>query len=212
MNYGRAMTNRLLLVLTTAVCALVGCGAGSRDGAQRVPAQGNADTPPRAVTMAITEQRDGSPCATPCSRLHQADRLTGRCRPHVRYSSGQGVAGGLISAEFQIREESRHGCVISGYPTIQMIDRRGRQLPTHVQQRADFSAAPLRLRRGHPMYFVIQYHWQTFNAEAYCRPAPHALLLRLPGDRRTLTVPVDGTSAQLRVFTPCNGELRITAL
>lgn len=161
----------------------------------------------------VTEQRDDGPrCATLCSRLHDADRLTGRCHPRVRYSDGQGVSGWLIAAYFQISESSRRGCVITGYPTIRMFDARGRPLPTHVQQRSDASRTPVRVRRGHAAHFLVQYRWRTPNAEADCRPAPHALRLRLPADTRTLTVPVDGTGDQLRVFTPCNGELRITAL
>lgn len=155
----------------------------------------------------VTEQRDDGPrCATLCSRLHDADRLTGRCHPRVRYSDGQGVSGWLIAAYFQISESSRRGCVITGYPTIRMFDARGRPLPT------DASRTPVRVRRGHAAHFLVQYRWRTPNAEADCRPAPHALRLRLPADTRTLTVPVDGTGDQLRVFTPCNGELRITAL
>ena len=122
--------------------------------------------------MRITEQRDGLRCATPCARLHDADRLTGECRPRVRYSSGQGIMGGQISAEFEITERSRRGCEISGYPVIRMIDGRGRQLPTHVQQRTDYPATLLRLSRDHPIYF----------------------------------------NEQLRVFTPCNGELWIGPL
>jgi hypothetical protein len=193
------MGHRVVILLTVAAALIVGCGNGSSDEASIAPSS-------------MTEQRDGARCATPCARLHRSDRVTGDCNPRAHYSDAQGVMGGLISANFRVSERSRRGCVITGYPTVRMIDSAGHQLPTHVVQRTDLPPLALRVRRGHPVYLNIEYRWSTLNAQAYCRPAPHALRMRLPGTSRTLTVPLDGTSDALRVFTPCGGELWISPL
>jgi hypothetical protein len=191
------MLRCLLVVLASGSAVAAGCGAGP--SAHKSPGQ------------PMTEEAEHvSACATPCARLHRNDRRRGDCRPQVRYTDGQGL-GGRIYAHFRVSEQSKRGCSMAGYPTIRMIDMDGHALPTHVAQDHTRPVRAIHLRRGHPAGFQISYAY-TLDDGLGCRPAPHALSLRLPGTPRAIRVPVDGADPDLRVFTPCHGAIVLTPM
>ncbi len=44
----------------------------------------------------------------------------------------EGAAAGNISATVEVRNKSQHDCDLYGYAGLQLLDARGRPLPTHV--------------------------------------------------------------------------------
>jgi hypothetical protein len=169
---------------SAAGAGLIACGAS---GSDPTPA-GDATAPARSATQPARASSAG-------------------CLPHVRYASGQG-AGGRIWTEFSVRVTSRRGCSFHGFPAVRLVDSHGRSLPTHEVHRAEIAVRPIVLRRGKPGWFGIDYRWNRTDGEI-CRPAPHAVVVRIPGAARSLVVAVDGDDPDTRVFTPCAGEFEV---
>lgn len=134
------------------------------------------------------------------------------CRAIVRYGDGQGASGNIYAA-FTVTVRAGHRCSLIGFPTIQLLDRHGRTLPTHARhvgyQLACISLRRVLLRPGHPGYFDLIY--RTYDDRGhYCPPVAPAIRVRLPEQARTQTVRVDGHNPNLRVFDPCNGTFIVT--
>jgi hypothetical protein len=127
------------------------------------------------------------------------------CGARVRFDSGSNQTGGQLVAYFAVTAPPGRRCALSGFPSIRMIDDAGGALTTHVLRRTDVAVRPVVVRRGSPGEFSIVYRFDTPSGRG-CRGAAHALLVRLPGDRRTLTVAV-GRSGQQHSFAPCGGRL-----
>jgi hypothetical protein len=134
------------------------------------------------------------------------------CRPSVRYASTQG-AGGNITAVFEVAVRSSYGCALQGFPSVRLVDRHGKEMPTLPMRRgADATGIPNRrvaLHPDRPGRFLIIYKLLRASGRP-CLPGPHAIRVRLPGDDRWLTVPVDRPNPQLRVFAPCGGAFIVS--
>jgi len=102
---------------------------------------------------------------------------------------------------------------LSGFPTIQLLDRRGRTLPTHARhfgyQLAGVSLRRVLLQPSHPGYFDLIY--RTFDDRGHhCPRTAAAIRVRLPGQPNWQTVRADGRTPSLRVFDPCSGTFTVT--
>lgn len=159
------------------------------------------------TSRSFTEQEEsGSACATPCARLHQSDRRTGRCNPRVYEGDGQGATGNIFVA-LEVRERSRAGCRIRGFPTVRMVDRRGRLFATRVSQ-AFGPVRTVHLRRGRRVFIQLVYSYRDDgdpDGITACYPQASTLLVRLPGDEKERRVRVDG-------LAPCGGAITVSPL
>jgi Protein of unknown function (DUF4232) len=100
---------------------------------------------------------------------------------------GSQGAAGTFELTFALRNSSASPCPMDGYPSIQLLDASGTELPTHVvsggnYQFTDFAPAPVQLAPGATAYFNLAYSDVPTAAAPSCSTAaqievtpPHAV-------------------------------------
>jgi hypothetical protein len=134
------------------------------------------------------------------------------CGARVRYATGSNETGGQLIAYFAITSRSARGCTLAGFPSVRLLDGHGRVLPTHPIRRRDIPIRAIEVRRGLPGEFSMIYTYATADHQRVCEPVPHAIRVRLPGQRRALIVAVNGPDPQLDVFAPCGGTFVLSPI
>ncbi len=100
---------------------------------------------------------------------------------------GSQGAAGTFELTFALRNSSTSACPMDGYPSAQLLDASGTELPTHVvsggnYQFTNFSPAPVQLAPGATAYFNLAYSDVPTGGETTCPTAaqievtpPHAV-------------------------------------
>jgi len=134
---------------------------------------------------------------------------------------GSQGAAGTNELTFALRNSSTSPCPMDGYPSAQLLDSSGTELPTHVVsggslQFTNFTPAPVQLAPGANAYFNLAYSDVPSGTETTCPTAaqieitpPHA------ADHDVVAVQVmacsAGTLTVSPVFAPGSPETQTTA-
>jgi hypothetical protein len=131
----------------------------------------------------------------------------------LTYVGSEGATG-HIQASFQLRNVSQKPCSLFGYPGAQMLDTKGKNVPTRVQRGGAFFADTRRpprkvlLAPGRSARFVFGYSTNpeygsgTTGAPQSC-PAAAKLEVTPPNTYSRLAV----TMSSRDNFAPCGGVL-----
>ena len=108
-------------------------------------------------------------------------------RPRRSVVVGSQGAAGTFELTFALRNSSTSPCPMDGYPSAQLLDASGTELPTHVvsggnYQFTNFAPAPVLLAPGATAYFNLAYSDVPTGGETTCPTAaqievtpPHAV-------------------------------------
>jgi hypothetical protein len=105
----------IVLGLGCTGAALAGCGSASTSTAEA--------RPPSATTTALATAPATATQGLPCQTRQLALTL-----------DRSGVALGHVSVLLRLANRSQQTCVLTGYPTLQLLDAHQQPLPTHEQQ------------------------------------------------------------------------------
>ena len=194
---------RLRLLALLAAVVVAGCGSGAHSAT-------------RSISRGTSGATGTSAPAGTSSPSTSQTTASGRCTPQqlqLAYVGSQGATG-HIEASFQLRNASQKPCTLFGYPGAQMLDAKGRDLPTHVQRGGAFfpetRAAPRKvlLSPGQSARFVFgfsvnpEYGSGTTGAPQRC-PAAAKVEVTPPNTYSQLAVSMSPRDS----FTPCGGVL-----
>jgi hypothetical protein len=119
---------------------------------------------------------------------------------------GTGAAGHMARL-FRLHNHSSRTCSLIGYPGVQLVDARGRALPTHAEWApAGFLGSQpkhvIELRPGANAYFAIE--WAEIPTGSQACPVASAVRIIPPNTYRSLRVQTTG-----RV---CGGNLSVSVV
>ena len=113
-----------------------------------------------------------------------------------RFAAVNGSAGaGSISYALRLKNVGGSSCTISGRPGLQLLDARGRSLPTHVvpDHRGTGTAVLVTVRPGHRAVLTARFSPDIPSGGEGnpCEPTAHSIRVTLPSPAHgTLTAPV----------------------
>lgn len=177
-------TRPLLMVCASAMAAGLAACSGGGGG----PVTG-ATTTTTSTTAAGSSTTSGSTTTTGASGL-----AASAARDLSMAVSGSEGAAGTLELTIGMRNASTTACPLDGFPSLQLIDGSGGQIPTHVVQGGTYSftdvaPAPVTVAAGATAYFNLGYSDVPTAGESTCPTAatmdvfpPHA------SDSDTVTV------------------------
>ncbi|MFN3668717.1 MAG: DUF4232 domain-containing protein [Brevundimonas sp.] len=150
------------------------------------------------------------PVVTPA--IPEADGTAPACRgPQLKLSADGGDAGaGNRVSILGVQNVGARACSLTGYPTVVVQDRQGRDLTALRSEqspgsyfRAGQTPAPVRLEPNAKAFFDIA--WNVVPDESHGQracPAVSRIRMTAPGD--TAAVSLD------QAFSPCGGRIRVS--
>jgi hypothetical protein len=173
-------------------------------------------TPHESIPPSASETTGSEVVTFPTAPPETADWPT--CTTFQLAMSGFELGAGLgnVAALFRLHNVSADGCVLAGYPGIQMISRTGRELPTTVRNAVtgDYMFPAVRLQRvalgpGESASFELGYGDNPFGGGENLPPdvaCPQTRWVRifLPGTHQFGTAEV--------AIAPCEGVVSVSPL
>ncbi len=170
--------------------ALLVAGCGSSGG----PPAAGPTAPPTSVTSAPPRPLPAPvpPTSSPATGQPQPTGPA-RCRTSdlsAELAWVEGAAGSRYSA-IVLTNRSRRSCTIYGYGGLQLLDARGRAVPTRQERDRTTRPALVVLRPGRSVHADL--HWSAVaqpgdSQTGTCQPEPAYLLVTPPDETRSLRI------------------------